>query len=278
MTRLNQIVSIAELARTVTVTGNCDKHGPWEREVPEIMAARAKTCPKCTEEAKAEQMKQEQAAAAQQIEQAKQNRIESMLSRAGIPPRYENRTFDHFKVLHDRQGEIMARCKRYAENFPAVMRRGANLALIGNTGTGKTHLACAIATHIIRHHGRTAVFSRVMQVISSIQAVYKDRSKTLLEAISDWTHPDLLVIDEIGLQRGSTDEHLLLTELISQRHDLCKPTIILSNCDKNGLVQYLGERLVSRIEEDGGAVFVCDWPSYRPEVVHDTDLPRRELF
>lgn len=263
------------LLSTQTAKGTCDTHGPWSIETLAALANKA-TCPHCATESR-EREDRERAKAMAQTEDAKRRRrIEGLLMRASIPPRYANRSFEHYTVAGELQGKVLQRCQRYAENFPEVYRRGANLALCGRPGTGKTHLACAIANHVIREHGLSAVFARVMQVISSIQASYKDPDKTLLQALGEWLGPDLLVLDEIGVQRGSADEFLLLSELLSQRYDQCKPTILLSNLDRDGLAHYLGERVIERLEEDGGSIIVCNWESYRKQVLGNDQLPRRE--
>jgi DNA replication protein DnaC len=73
---------------------------------------------------------------------------------------------------------------------------------------------------------------------------------------------DLMILDEIGLQRGTDDEQRTLHELLEARRLNCKPTILLTNLDVPSLKAYLGERFMDRLSESGVSV-KFDWESHR---------------
>lgn len=61
--------------------------------------------------------------------------------------------------------------------------------------------------------------------------------------------PNLLVIDEIGVQFGSEAEKIILFEIINERYEAMKPTILISNLSQQELGAYVSERIVDRMRE-----------------------------
>src|SRR5258708_4724456 len=67
---------------------------------------------------------------------------------AGIPPNYENVTFENLKISRDNPiarrglGGVLLQVKKFVRDFPGADPPG--LLLAGGTGTGKTHLAVAV--------------------------------------------------------------------------------------------------------------------------------------
>ena len=82
-----------------------------------------------------------------------------------------------------------------------------------------------------------------------------------LEAVRA-AQPDLLILDEIGVQIGSEHEKLLLFDVLNGRYQQCRPTILISNLSGSDLEAYLGQRVMDRYRECG-AVLAFDWNSYR---------------
>ena len=74
---------------------------------------------------------------------------------------------------------------------------------------------------------------------------------------------DLLIIDEVGAQAGTDSERGHLLEVIDLRYQAELPTIVISNCGRDGLTHSLGERAVDRLRDHGGLLCVFDWPRYR---------------
>lgn len=81
--------------------------------------------------------------------------------------------------------------------------------------------------------------------------------------ISYFTKPDLLIIDEIGVQFGSDAEKLIMFEIINTRYERMKPTILISNQSKEELAAFIGERVIDRMNDGGGCTLAFTWDSYR---------------
>ena len=185
------------------------------------------------------------------------------LGRAAIPERFADRRLESYRPDCPGAERALAVATRYAENFEDARATGACLIFAGDVGTGKTHLAVGIAHHIMGH-GRQAVFTSVMRAVRSVKETYaKGAGRTEAQAIRDLVEPDLLILDEVGVQHGSDTEKLILFEIINGRYEAARPTIVISNLDAAGLEQFLGERAFDRLRESGGRLVVFDWASHR---------------
>src|SRR6185312_8486138 len=91
----------------------------------------------------------------------------------------------------------------------------------------------------------------------------KDSAETESEVLCQLLLPDLLVIDEVGVQYGSDGEKVHAFDIIDGRYNAMRPTIVITNCKPDELLAYLGERVVDRLLEDGGRMLVFDGKSNR---------------
>lgn len=74
---------------------------------------------------------------------------------------------------------------------------------------------------------------------------------------------DLLVIDEVGAQRGSEYELGLLHSVIDRRYQAVLPTVLISNLDTAGLRNFIGDRAIDRLRQGGGKAVGFTWSSMR---------------
>lgn len=241
--------------------GECEQHGEYTAKC--YYRDRWVECPECAKLAEqariAAEKEQERIAAAKRKAAA----WERTLGNAGIPERFKGRTLDTYKPENDKQRTIHAFCRDYAAGFAEVGKSGRSLLMLGLPGTGKTHLSIGIAIQIMRE-GHTAVFCTASRMFRSIKDTYSKKSeKTESDAVAIYTQCDLLIIDEVGVQRGSDYERDTLFDVINERYENLRPTIILSNLTIEEAKAYLGERVFDRLRENGGRAFVFDWDSYR---------------
>jgi DNA replication protein DnaC len=188
---------------------------------------------------------------------------DARLGRAAIPERFSDRRLDTYRPTCPESQHALQVAQRYADNFGAVRKSGVCLIFCGDVGTGKTHLAAGIA-HVVLEQGGQAVFSSVIRAVRSVKETYsKGAERTEAQALRDLVEPDLLILDEVGVQFGSDAEKLILFEIINGRYESRRPTIIISNLAIGELEKYLGARAVDRLREGGGKVVVFDWESYR---------------
>lgn len=190
------------------------------------------------------------------------------LGRAGIPERFMRCSFDGYVASTPMQVQALEFAKGYARDFERVRASGRGAIFLGNVGTGKTHLAVAIGMHAMRRHGASVLFMSVQRAVRSIKDTWARGSAiTETQAVAVLTYPDLLILDEVGVQFGSDYERQVLFDVLNERYERRKPTLFLSNKTQDEVGAALGERVMDRLREDGAAVVPFSWPSHRGRAV-----------
>lgn len=236
-----------------TTVGNCETHGPFDSYK---IGKRVTGCPSCSEEA----AEKERAAA---DAKEKVDRWMEGLDIAAIPNRFKDKTVASFIAETKQQQEALAFAVDYVKDFDEVMKTGRSAVFIGRPGTGKTHLSCGIAIEAMRK-GYTAIFSTVYKAVRKVKDTWRrGATESEVEAVEFFTTPDLLILDEVGVQFGSETEKQILFDIINERYENMKPVILLSNLNVDGIKTFLGERIVDRIKENGGKAIVFNWDSHR---------------
>lgn len=247
-------------------TVTCEKHGEFTASLlqfPGQKEPRWTTCQECFRE----QMKAEEKEMAIQLgKENKERKIRFALGRAAIPSRFADRQFDNYVCENEGQQKAFNSAMRYAEQWEEVKAAGRCLIMVGKPGTGKTHLAIAIARAVLATDD-VAMYVRASEAISKVTETYsRDIQKTERQALDGFAVPDLLIIDEVGRQRGTDNERMILFEIINRRYEEGKPTIIISNLDLVGLRNYMDEATEDRLREGGGRAIDFNWESYRSRV------------
>lgn len=259
------------------LAGVCEVHGRWSRSVPAILAKQMDgRCPECEAIARREEERAEAERRQRAAQGKRQHMIAKLFGQSEIPKRFQKRTFENYTATNDEQEKALAKARAYATNFPRAMELGASFVFCGKPGTGKTHLACAIANHVMATFGASALFTTVFDAISRVKATYGDSGTSEREVMRSLVQPDLLILDEVGVQFGTEYEKVIITDIINRRYSDMRPTIILSNLDQAELEDYLGARVIDRMFEGGGGVLAFTWDSYRPKVARDKALPAGE--
>lgn len=182
-------------------------------------------------------------------------------ARIGIPRRYIEASFASYQAPTPGQAAALTACQQFSADWTG---RGGML-LLGRCGTGKTHLACAIL-HAVGAAGPERWVLRyrtVMQALRTVKSTWRAASdESEADALRALIRPDVLVLDEIGVQFGTEAERLILTEMINERYNECRPTVLAGNLTLPELLGVIGERALDRVC-DRGQVVVFDWASYR---------------
>ena len=98
---------------------------------------------------------------------------------------------------------------------PDFVTEGRSVIMTGKPGRGKTHLAVAIAYRAIQN-GFDARFVTAAELIDDLSAAF--RSGRLAEALAAYTHPAVLVVDEVGYLTYGTDAANMLFHVVNDRH------------------------------------------------------------
>lgn len=217
-------------------------------------------CKPCSEDkerkAEEERIKSER----KKAEAAKQDQIIKRLDQCNIGHRFKGMTFEDYKPICEKSAKVKRQCESYTDSFAADS--GCNILMIGSPGTGKNMLSAIIGQEVIRR-GHTSLHTTAMKLVRKIKDIWRNKEESEQSAIDMFVAPSLLVIDEIGVQFGSQTEQLFLTEVINERYERKRPTVLISNLKMSQIVEVMGERAIDRFYDDGSMLMVFDWESYR---------------
>ena len=237
-------------------TLHCPTHGNYSGEICRFLSEETKTpCPRCAVEHAEAERREAEAHAVEERRRARARRYR----KAGLPLRFWEQDFDAYHTRTVEQRKALATIRRYATQFATFVERGTCLLLCGQSGTGKTHLAVALAKTLL-DEGYDVHFSGVRLLLREIRGSHEERES---ETIQRRVRHDLLILDEVGMQFGSEVERLLLFDVLNGRYEELKPTVLISNLAVDALPDYLDFRLVDRLRENGGVVVPFTWPSER---------------
>lgn len=245
---------------TETRQAECPEHGAFESKGITLPFAERRVwtqCPVC------EKQRTEREAAEKRAEEElrRQRILESRLDRAGIPLRFRGKTLDSFVAETAEQCHALEVARRFVADFGRHMEQGSTAVFSGMPGTGKSHLAIAIAQAVMG--STTVLYAGALDVVRMIRATWSRDSEQSERAVLDMLGSvGLLVMDEVGVQYGTDAEKVLLFDVINRRYQDMMPTILLTNLDATGLREYLGDRAFDRIREVGVWVPFA-WRSHR---------------
>ena len=147
---------------------------------------------------------------------------------------------------------------------PDFITEGRSVILCGKPGRGKTHLAVAIAYRAIQN-GFDAIFVTAAELIDDLSAAF--RKGRLAEALTRYTHPAVLVVDEVGYLTYGTDAANMLFHVVNDRHKRRRSMVFTTNKSVAawGAVLHdddLAQAIVDRVLERG-RLLRLDGPSIR---------------
>jgi len=141
-----------------------------------------------------------------------ERRIRSIRYRMGLAKFPVDKDLDQFQFADSPVNEGQVR-SLYEGRFLANQ---SNVIFVGGTGSGKTHLAIAIARHAIRN-GKRGRFFNLLDLVNQLeQEKLAGQGGKLAEAL---TRLDLVVLDELGYLPFSKNGGQLLFHLVSKLYE-----------------------------------------------------------
>lgn len=218
-------------------------------------------------DAKQEKIKKEKELTEEQ--ELRKQKIESILGKSGIKKRYLSRTIDSFSVTAENKRSFEV-ATDYIKNFREYFTQGKGLYLEGSCGTGKTHLAIAIALAII-NTGVPVICKTSIDILGDIKRCYERNSEvTEEEVLEAYKTVDLLIIDDLGKEQVTEWSVPVLYSILNERYEALLPTIITTNYNTTALAEKLSVRgdtetataIISRFVESSKRVTMA-WADYR---------------
>ena len=198
--------------------------------------------------------------------------MQKVLGRSGIQQLHQSCTFQNYNAELPAQRHALDKSKAYTDRFGSGF---GGFIFSGGCGTGKNHLAAAIG-NVLLATGKSVLVVTIPDLMMRFRETYQDGAKTSeAKLMDDLCSVDLLVLDDIGVQRGNTNEGVVLFQIIDRRLASKKPVGMLTNLDAPSLTELLGARIMDRMTMDGGMWINFDWPSYRRKVKSEHATQRR---
>jgi DNA replication protein DnaC len=189
-----------------------------------------------------------------------------LLRDLAVPPLYADATIETFRAYgtpEEKASQMRALqlCRRLVAAWPPDTM---TYALVGPPGTGKTHLIWGIAKAVVTAWGGTARVVKLSAMIRDLRGAWnRDGGPDEETRLHKYRSPDLLVIDEVSRHAFYGKEIFQhLYDVVDDRIQYRRVTLLTSNEDDAGLNAILGPALIDRLQGDGG-VIRCRWSSYR---------------
>jgi DNA replication protein DnaC len=159
-----------------------------------------------------------------------QNALQARIKRARIPELWSLETFPYSKQPNIRRRQI----RSFAElDF---IPRAENIVFIGDTGVGKTGLACGILLKALEN-GYRGQFIRAQDLFDEMYASLADRSSRRL--LNRLVKLDVLLIDELGYVNVKPEQANIFFKLMEERYRR-HATILTSNLSYDEWPNFLG--------------------------------------
>ena len=163
-----------------------------------------------------------------------QGRAERLEERAQIQPLYRNASFDNFVVpgpenpiARRELTTVLMAVKRYVDHFPDDSRPG--LLLVGEPGSGKTHLAVAALRKIVEK-GFECLFCDYQNLLDRIRSGYDPSSNSSdKEAYRVALDTEVLLLDDLGAHRVTDWVEDTVNSIVTYRCNHRKPLIATTN-------------------------------------------------
>ena len=236
------------------VEGYCEKHGAYKYREPSafngitISAEQVQQCPTCYYYDSLKRIRAQEAA--QIVADNEANRAKRLMGRSEIPVRFMDASLDDYPEGNQQLRKFYASSKKYVESFDKRIER--DLIIVGDIGTGKTHMACAIAI-ALQQRGFTVLYTTISELVTQYRSTWGGEGDEA-KFMSSISKIDFLIIDEIGVQNKTDNERVLFTEFVDRRSRDGKSTVIISNISVTNLESVIGERAMNRLSGFGAIV------------------------
>lgn len=145
---------------------------------------------------------------------------EKYKKQANLSKRFSKRTFQTFNIENEMQKNAYDKAFNYAKNIKENIENGTNILFIGkgSVGTGKTHLACAIANDVLEQ-GIPVKVINIVALVDELKEFTQARKQELKTV-------KVLLIDDLGKENSTTWLCSEIYGIINARYESELPTII----------------------------------------------------
>jgi len=185
-------------------------------------------------------------------QQRKQKYLNRIFNQSNVNASLRDATVNSYQPQNEHQIQAKNTAIEYVKTFS--LDKPKSLILQGSYGTGKSHLAYAIAK-AIKQQGYSVAFMHIPMLMERIKATYnRNATETTDELVQLLSSIDLLVLDDVGVENT---EHTLnkLFSIVDNR--VGKNNIFTTNFSDKELNQNMNwQRINSRMKQNARTVRV----------------------
>lgn len=174
-------------------------------------------------------------------------RVKRLWKNSGINAEVIDKTFSNFEEWSSKSKEMKAIAIKYYRSFAAIKERRRNsILLCGNPGSGKTHIALALANNFLKKDIKV-VYMSYRDVITSIKQNMID-VEYYKKTLSKYQTCDVLLLDDLYKGKVNGADINIIFELINYRYLNNLPLIVSTEYTLEKLLGF-DEAIGSRIYE-----------------------------
>lgn len=176
-----------------------------------------------------------------------QEKIKRMWSNSGINTEDLDKSFGNFEEWNIKSKEMKAKGALYYKNFETIRKdRRNSIMLCGNPGSGKTHIALALANNFLKKNIKV-VYMPYRDVITKIKQNMIDE-EYYKKTLSKYQMCEILLIDDLFKGKINETDINIMFELINYRYLNHLPLIISTEFNIDRLLNF-DEAIGSRLYE-----------------------------
>ncbi len=153
-----------------------------------------------------------------------QRRIDQLKQLSLMDARLKEACFENYQVTEENK-KIFHIAKRYVENFEKMFSIGQGLLFWGNVGTGKSYTAATIANELLNQR-KSVIMTSFIKLLDMMSRFEEDS-----DYIARLNQARLLIVDDLGAERGTDFSLERVYDIIDSRSRSKKPIILTTNLE-----------------------------------------------
>lgn len=190
----------------------------------------------------------------------------------GLQDRY---LFDYTFANDNGSNPLMEKARAYVEHWPDALKSNTGLLLFGDVGTGKSFFAGCIANALLERDV-PVLMTNFPAILAQLTGVFGEERASFLGSLDEY---DLLILDDLGVERGSEYAMEQMFSVVDARYRSRKPMIVTTNLNL-GELKHPADLTHARIYErilERCAPILFDGKNFRKENADATKAAARNL-